>query len=294
MDLQQLKYFCTIVENGQISIAAAKLHITQPPLTRQLKLLEEELNVDLFIRNGRNLILTDVGYMLYKKAKDILRSVEDTEHDVMLMHRRKINTLHLGCIDSLSSYVFRTFLHKYSGNNTHVCFDFYTGDNEDIVEKLTDQSIEIGIVHSPFYQEDIYSSKILKDPMIAVIPQAISAHTGDITMQNLANYPLLIHKNYQSFLENSLKKHHTPTHHIHITNDFSLSYDWVKYNLGIVICPKSSFVNKNIHHVSYCNIIDDDIPSIESYIIWSKKHHLSQTAENFLSLINNCKSNAPL
>lgn len=76
MDIRQLKYFVTIAEEGKITAAAKQLHIAQPPLSRQLKQLEEELGVVLFDRNKKkSLTLTYEGEVFYKRAKDILHKL---------------------------------------------------------------------------------------------------------------------------------------------------------------------------------------------------------------------------
>lgn len=72
MDLKQLQYFLTIVEEGSITAAAARLHVTQPPLSQQLKKLEKEFNVVLFERDSRNLQLTAVGQMFADRARQLL------------------------------------------------------------------------------------------------------------------------------------------------------------------------------------------------------------------------------
>lgn len=69
MNLKQLKYFLMIVEEGQITAAAKKLHIAQPPLSYQLRMLEEELGVQLMKRGSRNITLTPAGKLLKERAE---------------------------------------------------------------------------------------------------------------------------------------------------------------------------------------------------------------------------------
>ena len=72
MDLRQLSYFTAIVDEGSISAAAKKLHISQPPLSNQMKSLEAELGVTLFERGLRSITLTDAGKLMYERANTIL------------------------------------------------------------------------------------------------------------------------------------------------------------------------------------------------------------------------------
>ena len=82
MDIRQLRYFCAIAEEGQISRAAQRLHIAQPPLSYQLKLLEEELGVKLVDRNTRNLSLTQAGHVFYQRAEQILGMLQAAASEV--------------------------------------------------------------------------------------------------------------------------------------------------------------------------------------------------------------------
>ena len=68
MNLKQMEYFVAIVNEGNISAAAKSLHISQPPLSPQMKLLEDELGVVLFERGSRSIFLTEAGKVFYEKA----------------------------------------------------------------------------------------------------------------------------------------------------------------------------------------------------------------------------------
>ena len=72
MDIRQLQYFVRIADEGSITGAARSLHMSQPPLSMQMKLLEEELGVTLFDRGSRTIRLTDAGKLLYNRAQGIL------------------------------------------------------------------------------------------------------------------------------------------------------------------------------------------------------------------------------
>ncbi|WP_339854959.1 LysR substrate-binding domain-containing protein [uncultured Nisaea sp.] len=82
MDLRQLRTFLHVAELGSLSHAAERLHIAQPALGRQIRLLEEDLGVALFTRHGRGMALTSAGRILTDRASAILRLVEDTRAEV--------------------------------------------------------------------------------------------------------------------------------------------------------------------------------------------------------------------
>ena len=100
MDIRQLIYFATIVEEGSISAAAKKLHLSQPPLSYQLKLLEEELHLQLLQRGARGVQLTEAGKVLYKRAQGILELTERTQKELQAMAGGFAGTLHIGTVSS--------------------------------------------------------------------------------------------------------------------------------------------------------------------------------------------------
>ena len=82
MEMKQLEYFCAIVEAGTISGAAKALHMTQPPLSYQMKMLEEELEVQLFLRGTKKITLTEAGAALYERAGSLLKMADITKREV--------------------------------------------------------------------------------------------------------------------------------------------------------------------------------------------------------------------
>lgn len=82
MSLQQLRYFVTVAEEEHFTRAAARLHVSQPPISRQIRALEDELGHALFERKGRGVVLTTFGREFSKRATAILRHVDDVLAEV--------------------------------------------------------------------------------------------------------------------------------------------------------------------------------------------------------------------
>ena len=98
MTLKQLEYFLAIAENGSITKAANSLRISQPPLSLQLKGLEEELGCQLFIRDKKNMIITPKGILLRERAHEIMDKVNETLLLMQSASEEERYTIHLGTI----------------------------------------------------------------------------------------------------------------------------------------------------------------------------------------------------
>ena len=124
MELKQLEYFRAIVDAGTISGAARDLHMTQPPLSYQMKMLEEELQVPLFLRGTKKITLTEAGKTLYEQGGNLLMLSDLTKREVIKSSQAA--TLHIGMTPStvsmMSDYLLR-FAEKYP----QVHFDVHEG-----------------------------------------------------------------------------------------------------------------------------------------------------------------------
>ena len=101
MDLKQLRYFTTVAEEGTISAAAKKLFMSQPPLSTQMKLLEQELGCSLFERGQKHIRLTETGRLLYDRAQTLLRMEASMRQDVEACARTEKDTIRIGVVSSV-------------------------------------------------------------------------------------------------------------------------------------------------------------------------------------------------
>ena len=99
MDIKSLSYFVTVAEELNITKAAEKLNISQPPLSIQIRNLEIELDTVLFIRGKRKLELTESGRLLYRRAKEILSLTSQAEEEIRSMKHGLSGTISLGLVE---------------------------------------------------------------------------------------------------------------------------------------------------------------------------------------------------
>jgi LysR family nitrogen assimilation transcriptional regulator len=102
MELRQLRYYVAIVDHGSLSRAARVLHIAQPALTQQIRLLEEELAAQLLHRSAQGVIATDAGKVFYEHAQAILKQVIDAKSAVAQSNDKPSGTVALGIPQSVS------------------------------------------------------------------------------------------------------------------------------------------------------------------------------------------------
>ena len=103
MDIRQLRTFRTVAELGSLSKAADRLRIAQPGLSRQIKLLEQELRVQLFVRNGRGMLLTGAGRMLLDRTQGLVRQIEQMRDDIQSAGGNPSGSVVLGLVPTVSA-----------------------------------------------------------------------------------------------------------------------------------------------------------------------------------------------
>lgn len=231
MDIKQMIYFKTIVEEGTISKAAQVLHIAQPPLSIQLKQLETELGVTLLKRGHRKVELTQAGRLFYKRSLQIISLSEITQHEIK---ETQNEILRIGITSSNSALITQV-----NESLLKTLFRIHEGTTYELIDLLLAHNIDLGIVRTPFDQSQVNASFLAPEPMVAVGKGTyIQSHMKD--MKDYQNLPLIIHQRYLSLITDyCLKIHFNPT--IKMTaDDCRTSLIWAQSGLGIAIVPQSA------------------------------------------------------
>ena len=157
MELKQLEYFITVVEEGSITKAAKRLHMTQPPLSQQIKNLEEDLGDVLFYRKNNKMYLTDEGVFFLKKSKELISLSKNIKKQFKEFSNQNGGSILVGVTPTSIPLIFNKKFKQFLEEEPEIMFDIYEGDTSFIFNLLNKGIINIGVVRSPFENKKIDS-----------------------------------------------------------------------------------------------------------------------------------------
>lgn len=149
MENRVLRYFLAIAREGSITNAASFLHVTQPTLSRQIRDLEEELGQKLFTRGSHNMTLTAEGMILRKRAEEIISMVDKTEAEFNSMENVVGGDIYIGGGETEAIRLIAEIAHDLREDYPDVHYHLYSGNSEDVTERLDKGLLDFGILIQP-------------------------------------------------------------------------------------------------------------------------------------------------
>ncbi len=174
MELRQLHYFLAVAEELNFGRAAQRLNIAQPPLSRQIRQLEQELGVQLFHRTSRRVELTEVGNVFLEEARRILKQVEQSIQVTQRASQGEIGRLTVAFEGSSAYDIIPTTLKTYRERFPDVELVVLSMTTEEQVEALHDDRIQVGFVVPPLQGQvqDLFVEAVLQEPLVLALPEA--------------------------------------------------------------------------------------------------------------------------
>ena len=290
MDIKQLRYFRMVAEEGQVTKAAKKLHMAQPPLSQQIKLIEEELDLKLFDRHGRKLELTSAGEVLYQKAGQILNELEETIVEVKETNEGITGTLQIGsnksCFSSLTGP-----LHQLREQYPQLTYQLREGDTYFLAECIRRREIEMAVVRLPIEREEFEMIPLSPEPYVLVTPaywDVFPADTAEVEVEDLKDIPLmLLHRisgmGQFELIVDECRKHGFDPNVICECPDPTMLLSLVANGMGASIVPRSTLEAFSFSNIRSYEFRNADIEA-EAAIIWHKDRYLTKASRRLLQL----------
>lgn len=287
MDIRQLLYFTTIAEEGSISAAAKKLHLSQPPLSYQMKLLEEELHLPLIERSARGIALTEAGRVLYKRAQGILELSELTRKEMLAMASGFTGTLHIGTVSSSGASLLGWRIPAFHQKHPQIGFAIHEGNTFELMEMLESGLIELAIVRTHFHNDQLNCLYLSPEPMIAAgaasfFPAGMPSGQP-ISLELLGHAPVILYRRFEKILLSLCEQKGITPQVFCIADDARTTLMWAEAGLGVAVVPQSAYRIMPHHNMVYGELSEEDLHT-RIAAVCKKGCSLSWAAQQFLEI----------
>jgi DNA-binding transcriptional LysR family regulator len=170
MDLKQLRTFRAVAELGSLSKAADRLRSAQPALSRHIKLLEHELRVELFVRNGRGMLLTSAGRMLLDRTTGLIRQIEQVRDDLQSATGSPSGRVILGLVPTVSAVFSGRFARRVIGEFPDISLRIVESYGGHLVEWLHRGEMDLAITYGPAVDLHLQVRSIGREDIAVVGP----------------------------------------------------------------------------------------------------------------------------
>ncbi|WP_116475760.1 LysR family transcriptional regulator [Zobellella maritima] len=190
MELRHLRYFIAVAEELNLTRAAEKLFIAQPPLTRQIKQLEEELGVQLFIRKPRGLELTQGGLYFLQQARTIMDKLDASIEGTRQIAQLRKTVFAIGFVPSVF-YGQLPLMVRRLRRNKNLEIILHELKTQEQVEALKSGKIDIGFGRVHIEDPDVEQEVLFNEPLLIALPSSHPLTRQSLTMAELAEIPMI-------------------------------------------------------------------------------------------------------
>lgn len=290
MDLRQVKCFLKVADEHNITKAASLLNMSQPPLSRKIKQMENELGIQLFIRDKHTLQLTDSGKILYRRGREMVRLMEKTEEELEEIRTGNSGTISVAAVQSLGTTWMPGVIKKYNKNYPKIGFNVYIGNSDEIQKRLDSGEYDVGIMREPFdfNHQDYEYIELEREYWCVLMQKSDPLSQYDIlTVKDLAPQKLLLpmRTGISRKLRNWLKINDMDTQIFCSYSELMTAVVLVKEGLGIAIVTNSMDTLLGNDDSLVMRKLQDTECSTVSAAVWRKNSQLSRPAAEFIRYI---------
>lgn len=241
MDLRQLNTFIVVAEQGSLSKAAARLHIAQPALSRQIHLLENDLGQTLFIRHGRGMVLTEAGQKLGEHAIKILQQIEDARQSVQEASGNIRGKIAVGLPPTVGAILASKLVERCATLYPQIIIRVVQGFSGTLLEWVQNRELDIAVVYSGRKSAGLTQTPLLTEQLYFVPPTtAKTIRRKTLPFADIAAVPLILpgpQQGLRQLIEATAASHHIRLQVSVEADDLPLTKELVMKGLYGTILP---------------------------------------------------------
>jgi len=292
IELRHLRYFLAVSEELHFGRAARRVHISQPPLSQQIRQLEADLGVELFYRTRRKVELTEAGRVFASEARLILEQVEHATGLVQEANRGKLNRLVAGCSPANSHFAVR-IINTFAETHPEVHVVVKSLATPQQVEAIRNNRIDLGLLTLPVDGEGLAIESILRERLVVALPKHHPlANRKRINLRALGSETLIIFPLYMSpgryqLITGLCRRAGISLHVVHEVDNIYTMLDLVGAGFGV------SLMRASVQEIRSSGVVFRELlhsPSVETAVAYRRENN-SELVRKF---IETARQEAPL
>lgn len=259
MNLKQLTYFVALAEELHFGRAAERLGMAQPPLSRQIKQIEEELGALLFNRGRNAITMTQAGERLYERGTNILRQIDDAKLGVRRIGQGAEGRLRIGFVGSSTFGMLPNIIKSFRANYPEVNLSLTPMNNAQLHRALVSREIDVAFARPALKDSELVTRKLGDEPLVLALPDTVDTgnrtevNLNDLAAQNFVLYPEYPRPSFADFVLNSCAEQGLKITNRVFTMDLQTALSLVAIGEGVCIVP-ASVASGTRNGIRFCKI----------------------------------------
>jgi DNA-binding transcriptional LysR family regulator len=241
MDVRQLEMFRAVVDAGSFTGAAQRLHVSQSAISRQLKLLEEELGTLLLHRTGRGVAVTPEGMILLATANRIWRDMQEVVAHIADTKKLQSGQISIGGGMTVCLHILPKLLKKFRGLYKNIDLRVLTGTADQLLQALRAHELDLLLLTLPIAGDDLEVQPVLREEMVVVTAKNHAlTRARTIEPRTLARYPMVLFEsgsNTRKAIDAFFLTQQLPVNVVMETENVEIIKAMVANGLGVTVLP---------------------------------------------------------
>lgn len=286
MELRVLHYFLAIAREENITKAAQTLHLSQPALSRQMMQLEEELGVQLFVRSNHNIVLTEDGLLLKRRAQELLSLADKTKREFLHRETELAGEIAIGSGEFHSTEELAKILVAFRQKHPLVQFRIYSGNADNIQDYIGRGHLDLGVVGEPvdLHKYEFVSMPVRETWGVLVRKDSALAQKERIRAEDLLHLPLVASsRGLQGELISWLGDVYEQLEIAAVGNLLYNEAMLVESGMGVVLCIQLNCTYENLRFIPLYPVVET-----RTALVWKKNAIFSSATTAFIDFASEC------
>ncbi len=283
MEIRHLIYFKTVAEELHFGRAAERLFMSQPPLSRQIKDLEDELGVILFFRTNKRVELTEAGKYFLEEVVEILQNIEHSKTITKQIHNNISGEFKLGYISSTPKKMLATVLKQIQQKFPYLRVSLFETSTQKQKLALENGKLDLGIMRAPIYSNELLTTPLFEDPMVIVGPSQVEFNAINFFNESFISFNQKYASEYHRLVINTCNRMGFEPKIVHQSNSMSSILELVAQGLGLAVVPYSTI--KQYPHLNLKIMKLEDMDSKTEVILVSNIKSKNSALGEFIACI---------